>query len=149
MSDVNQKIMERSSGNRVLNPDEQRYYLGTFQERVLITINIEDVNNEKILGLFSTALDKEIELINPIKVKISSRISEEKQMAFMTTAKNKGLSATIIEEKQATSPFGVIIFTDHAINRSETDLIALTEDDTDHTILNKPKKGFFNRLFGK
>ncbi|MGT2833666.1 DUF1694 domain-containing protein [Streptococcus halotolerans] len=151
MTDVNQKIMERSAGGLVLNPDEQRYYLGTFKERVLATISIEDVSAKNILSLFKTALDKEIKDKKSVKVKISSQISEENQMIFLKTAKEKNLSATIIEEKITTSPFGVVIYTDHAVDRQETNLLTLF--DSSVTAKNskdsKVKKSIFKRIFGK
>ncbi|MDY4761588.1 DUF1694 domain-containing protein [Streptococcus thoraltensis] len=151
MSDVNQKIMERSSGNLVINPDEQRYYLGTFQERVLATIKIEDVSAKDILSLFKATLNKEIKDEETVKVKISSQISEETQMAFLKTAKEKNLSATIIEEKLSTSPFGIVIYTDHAVNRQETNLLMLSDSTMrDKESKNsKSKKNIFKRIFGK
>ncbi|MFU2164547.1 DUF1694 domain-containing protein [Streptococcus pluranimalium] len=149
MSDLNQKIVERAAGNRVLNPDEQRYYLGTFGERVLVSIKLEDMTHKKILELFSTALNKEMIANNALKVIISSKVNDDKQLTLLKIAKDSGISATIIDDKQSTSPFGVIILTDHAVNRSETDLLTLLEEKSTEPETKNPKKSFFKRLLGK
>lgn len=147
MSDVNQKIMERAAGNRILNPDEQRYYLGTFRERVLVTIPSEAIYNKAILSLFSKALDDLTKEISPVKVAISSQISSERQIALLTSTKQKGLAATIIDDKTSNSPYSVVIYTDHAINREETNLLSLFQRETE-TKQNKRQKGFLKHLFG-
>lgn len=147
MSDINQKIMERAAGNRLLNPDEQRYYLGTFRERVLVTISNQDIYNKSILSLFSKALDNLTKEVSPVKVAISSQISSERQIALLTSAKKKGLAATIIDDKISNSPYSAVIYTDHAINREETDLLSLFQNETE-TTKNKRQRGFLRRLFG-
>lgn len=72
-------------------------------------------------------------------------------MAFLKTAKEKNLSATIIEEKLSTSPFGIVIYTDHAVNRQETNLLMLSDSTMrDKESKNsKSKKNIFKRIFGK
>lgn len=37
MTDINKVIMEKAQGGAKLNPDEQRKFLGTFEERVLVS----------------------------------------------------------------------------------------------------------------
>ena len=41
MTDINKVIMEKAQGGAKLNPDEQRKFLGTFEERVLASCSIE------------------------------------------------------------------------------------------------------------
>ena len=147
MTDVNQKIMERASGNRVLNPDEQRRYLGTFKERVLVTITNDDIYNQNILPLFSQALDETQREVQPVKVTISSKIASDRQIALLTAAKQRGLAATIMDNKDSNSPYSVVIYTDHAVNRPETDILALFHQEAKETE-SKPSKGFLKRLFG-
>ena len=41
MTDINKVIMEKAQGGAKLNPDEQRKFLGTFEERVLVSCSID------------------------------------------------------------------------------------------------------------
>ena len=48
MTDINKVIMEKAQGGVKLNPDEQRRFLGTFEERVLASCSIEQANETLI-----------------------------------------------------------------------------------------------------
>ncbi|MFU2204671.1 DUF1694 domain-containing protein [Streptococcus hyovaginalis] len=148
MTDINQTILERSSGNKVLNPDEQRYYLGTFKERVLVTVQIKDLNNENTLTLLDQAIQSELKQNDSLKMTIASEIPLEKQMAYMKNAKANHIPSSIIQNKITTSPFAIVLATDHAVNREETDLFKVFHLENQQTE-NAPKKNFLKRLFGK
>ena len=54
MTDINKTIMEKSQGGLKLNPDEQRKFLGTFEERVVAECSIDGL----IVLLSTTTLKK-------------------------------------------------------------------------------------------
>ncbi|MFX3960301.1 DUF1694 domain-containing protein, partial [Streptococcus suis] len=39
MTDLQKTILQKASGESRLDPDQQRLYMGTFRERVLLTIS--------------------------------------------------------------------------------------------------------------
>ena len=122
MTDVSKQILEKAHGGLKLNPDEQRRFLGTFEERVLGYADLETANDDKFQkGYVSilVSLKKETE---PLFVKISPRVVFEKQVYYLKQAKDADCQATIVSEDHNSSPFGLIIHSDAPVQISEKDL---------------------------
>ena len=58
MTDLNNIIMEKSQGNAKLNPDEQRKFLETFEERVIAYCSISDANSSLLKQHFKEIVEK-------------------------------------------------------------------------------------------
>ena len=122
MTDVSKQILEKAHGGLKLNPDEQRRFLGTFEERVLGYADLETANDDKFQkGYVSilVSLKKETE---PLFVKISPRVVFEKQVYYLKQAKDADCQATIVSEEHNSSPFGLVIHSDVPVQTSEKDL---------------------------
>ena len=122
MTDVSKQILEKAHGGLKLNPDEQRRFLGTFEERVLGYADLETANDDKFQkGYVSilVSLKKETE---PLFVKISPRVVFEKQVYYLKQAKDADCQATIVSEDHNSSPFGLVIHSDVPVQTSEKDL---------------------------
>ena len=122
MTDVSKQILEKANGGLKLNPDEQRRFLGTFEERVLGYANLETANDDKFQkGYVSilVSLKKETE---PLFVKISPQVVFEKQVYYLKQAKDADCQATIVSEDHNSSPFGLIIHSDAPVQINEKDL---------------------------
>ena len=122
MTDVSKQILEKAHGVLKLNPDEQRRFLGTFEERVLGYADLETANDDKFQkGYISilVSLKKEIE---PLFVKISPQVVFEKQVYYLKQAKDADFQATIVSEDHNSSPFGLIIHSDAPVQINEKDL---------------------------
>ena len=122
MTDVSKQILEKANGGLKLNPDEQRRFLGTFEERVLGYADLETANDDKFQkGYVSilVSLKKETE---PLFVKISPRVVFEKQVYYLKQAKDADCQATIVSEDHNSSPFGLIIHSDAPVQINEKDL---------------------------
>ena len=122
MTDVSKQILEKAHGGLKLNPDEQRRFLGTFEERVLGYADLETANDDKFQkGYVSilVSLKKETE---PLFVKISPRVVFEKQVYYLKQAKDADCQATIVSEDHNSSPFGLIIHSDAPVQINEKDL---------------------------
>ena len=122
MTDVSKQILEKAHGVLKLNPDEQRRFLGTFEERVLGYANLETANDDKFQkGYVSilVSLKKETE---PLFVKISPQVVFEKQVYYLKQAKDADCQATIVSEDHNSSPFGLIIHSDAPVQINEKDL---------------------------
>ena len=48
MTDLSKQLLEKAHGGAKLNPDEQRRYLGTFEERVLGHADIDTANSPQL-----------------------------------------------------------------------------------------------------
>lgn len=69
---------------------------------------------------------------------------------IMKLAQQNALSATIVDEKGAVSPFALIIHSDHAITKEETNLKAILDKPSDNKPAEQTKtkgKSLWQRLF--
>ena len=122
MSDVSKQILEKAHGGLKLNPDEQRRFLGTFEERVLGYAELATANDDKFQKGFLTILETLKKGTEPLFVKISPQVEFEKQVYYLKNAKDSDCQATIVSEDHNSSPFGLVIHSDVPVQTSEKDL---------------------------
>ena len=122
MTDVSKQILEKAHGGLKLNPDEQRRFLGTFEERVLGYAELATANDDKFQKAFLTILETFKKETEPLFVKISPQVVFEKQVYYLKQAKDADCQATIVSEDHNSSPFGLVIHRDVPVQTSEKDL---------------------------
>ena len=122
MTDVSKQILEKANGGLKLNPDEQRRFLGTFEERVLGYAELSTANDDKFQKVFLTILECLKKETEPLFVKISPQVEFEKQVFYLKHAKDSDCQATIVSEDHNSSPFGLVIHSDVPVQTSEKDL---------------------------
>ena len=122
MTDVSKKILEKANGGLKLNPDEQRRFLGTFEERVLGYAELATANDDKLQKGFLTILETFKKETEPLFVKISPQVEFDKQVFYLKHAKDSDCQATIVSEDHNSSPFGLVIHSDVPVQTSEKDL---------------------------
>ena len=122
MTDVSKQILEKAHGGLKLNPDEQRRFLGTFEERVLGYAELATANDDKFQKGFLTILETLKKETEPLFVKISPQLVFEKQVYYLKQAKDADCQATIVSEDHNSSPFGLVIHSDVPVQTSEKDL---------------------------
>ena len=122
MTDVSKQILEKANGGLKLNPDEQRRFLGTFEERVLGYAELSTANDDKFQKVFLTILECLKKETEPLFVKISPQVEFDKQVFYLKHAKDSDCQATIVSEDHNSSPFGLVIHSDVPVQTSEKDL---------------------------
>ena len=122
MTDISKQILEKAHGGLKLNPDEQRRFLGTFEERVLGYAELATANEDKFQKAFLTILETFKKETEPLFVKISPQVEFEKQVYYLKNAKDSDCQATIVSEDHNSSPFGLVIHSDVPVQTSEKDL---------------------------
>ena len=122
MTDVSKQILEKAHGGLKLNPDEQRRFLGTFEERVLGYANLETANDDKFQEGFLNILECLKKETEPLFIKISPQVEFEKQVYYLKQSKDTDCQATIVSEDHNSSPFGLVIHSDAPVQTSEKDL---------------------------
>ena len=122
MTDVSKQILEKANGGLKLNPDEQRRFLGTFEERVLGYAELATANDDKFQKAFLTILETFKKETEPLFVKISPQVEFDKQVFYLKHAKDDNCQATIVSEDHNSSPFGLVIHSDVPVQTSEKDL---------------------------
>ena len=149
MTDLQKTILQKASGENRLDPDQQRLYMGTFRERVLLTLSFSEATSKDFQGHFS-AICKELKDKYPqLFLKISPNLSDSLQISLMKEAQAVQITTTIVDEKLAASQFALLFHTDHTVDLENISL--------DHTFPNllkeaptkkAEKKGFWQKLFG-
>ncbi len=122
MTDLSKQLLEKAHGGPKLNPDEQRRFLGTFEERVLGYADIETANSLQLQKGFLTILENFQEKAEVLFVKISPNIEFDKQVFYLKQAKESNCQATIVSDDHITSPFGLVIHTNEPVQVDEKDL---------------------------
>ena len=122
MTDISKQILEKANGGLKLNPDEQRRFLGTFEERVLGYADLETADDDKFQKGFLTILETFKKETEPLFVKISPQVEFDKQVFYLKHAKDDNCQATIVSEDHNSSPFGLVIHSDVPVQTSEKDL---------------------------
>ena len=122
MTDLSKQLLEKAHGGPKLNPDEQRRYLGTFEERVLGYADIETANSLQLQKGFLTILENFQEKTEVLFVKISPNIEFDKQVFYLKQAKESNCQATIVSDDHITSPFGLVIHTNEPVQVDEKNL---------------------------
>ena len=122
MTDVSKQILEKANGGLKLNPDEQRRFLGTFEERVLGYADIETADDDKFINGFLTIIETFKKETQPLFVKISPQVEFDKQVFYLKQSKDADCQATIVSEDHNSSPFGLVIHSDALVQTSEKDL---------------------------
>ena len=80
MTDVSKQILEKANGGLKLNPDEQRRFLGTFEERVLGYAVLEIADDDNLKNGFLTIIETFKKETQPLFVKISPQVEFDKQV---------------------------------------------------------------------
>ena len=122
MTDVSKQILEKANGGIKLNPDEQRRFLGTFEERVLGYADLETADDDNFQKAFLTILETFKKETEPLFVKISPQVEFDKQVFYLKHAKDDNCQATIVSEVHNSSPFGMVIHSDSPVQTQEKDL---------------------------
>lgn len=145
---LEQTILEKASGERRFNPDQHRLYLGTLAERVILSVSLADASNPAIQNNFPTILES-LQANHPdLQVKLSDLLDQKVSMTYLKTAQDLGITATIVAEDKAQSPYGIIVHGQEAVDIADPDvnkvfaqLLAPKEEKND-------KKSFWKKLFG-
>ncbi|HFQ3425432.1 TPA: DUF1694 domain-containing protein [Streptococcus equi subsp. zooepidemicus] len=150
MDSLDTRLLKGASGENRFDPDQQRYYLGTYAERIVLALPLTEVDHEKAKGYITAQLPHLKEAYFPLSFKLSSEFGSAYQMYYMKLAQQNALSATIVDEKGAVSPFALIIHSDHAITKEETNLKAILDKLSNSKPAGQTKakgKSLWQRLF--
>ena len=148
MTDLSKQLLEKAHGGPKLNPDEQRRFLGTFEERVLGYADVETANSLQLQKGFLTILENFQEKTESLFVKISPNIEFDKQVFYLKQAKESNCQATIVSDDHITSPFGLVIHTNEPVQVDEKDLRLAFSNLWEEKKTEIPKKSIWKKWLG-
>ncbi|AUA18793.1 DUF1694 domain-containing protein [Streptococcus suis] len=150
MTDLHTTILQKASGETRINPDEQRLYMGTYRERVVLLLTFEDLANELVISAFDTICQKLANSYSPLFLKLSPALSDKQQISLLKIAQSFGITTAIIDEKIGQSPYALVFHTNHAVDNEEVSLESIFPN-----LISKPeekkedaKPSFWKKLFG-
>ncbi|MGT2929638.1 DUF1694 domain-containing protein [Streptococcus dentasini] len=147
MDNLEKKLRTAASGETRINPDEMRQYLGTFRERILLTVDKNMGNRDDVKTAFPKILASLKSQYSTVKVKSCPNLTQSNQLLYMKMAQEAGVSFTNVNEK-GIHPFDLIVHTDKAVNQEETDIFKVFSSyfETKQAAPDA-SKGFWKRLF--
>ena len=148
MTDVSTQILEKANGGLKLNPDEQRRFLGTFEERVLGYADLETADDDKFKNGFLTIIETFRKETQPLFVKISPQVEFDKQVFYLKQSKDADCQATIVSEDHNSSPFGLVIHSDAPVQINEKDLKKAFPDLWQEKEMTKTPTSLWKKWFG-
>ncbi|KXT99591.1 hypothetical protein SORDD30_00548 [Streptococcus oralis] len=148
MTDLSKQLLEKAHGEPKINPDEQRRYLGTFEERVLGYADVETANSLQLQKGFLTILEHFQEKTETLFVKISPTIEFDKQVFYLKQAKESNCQATIVSDDHITSPYGLVVHTNEPVQVDEKDLRLAFSNLWEEKKAEAPKKSIWKKWFG-
>ncbi|MGT2715770.1 DUF1694 domain-containing protein [Streptococcus respiraculi] len=149
MKDINDLIMQQAAGGLKINPDEQRTFLNTFEERVIGLCSIEEANSQLLADHFKKILGQITHDYKPVLVKISPFMDSQKQIFYLKAAQELGCEATIVAEDCA-AIFGLVIHTDCPSQVENQELTTQFAEILYPTPAKTVKKSsFWEKLFGQ
>lgn len=116
--DINERLQNEQlgGGQPQINPDEQRRYLGTFRERVIVAVKASQVSQSNIQAQFEAALKAQ-----PIgKILINQDVAGASFAAYVAIASRTNHPFTLLSHVATTStqddPIAVLLAADTAVN---------------------------------
>jgi len=151
MTSLEDKVFQCASGEKRLNPDELRQYFGTYAERVVLAVLLENAENKIVIDHFPKILKDLLAIYPNLSLKLSPKLADQIQFTYIKAAQALNISATIVDEAKAHSPYGIVVHSDKAENLDKILFSELYPDilapkQTEQIV---EKRGFFTKLFGK
>lgn len=121
---IDKKLLEAAAGEHRFNPDQQRLYLGTLAERVILSVILDDATNVTIQQAFPKILLDLHTKYPDLRMKLSASLNQQTCLFFLKAAQEQGIPGTIIDEEKAKSPYGIIVHAQEAVTIPNTDIRA-------------------------
>ncbi|MCH4056786.1 YueI family protein [Lapidilactobacillus gannanensis] len=149
-TDVNNRLNNAMYGTPQTLPDQRRQFLGSLRERVLLELDVQDLNNPRALDLFQQHLDdyrdtKQSALIN-------GKINHDLIGPYLKILAQQNFPFTLVNKPETpTEPKSpaILIVNEAAVNHETVNLLQLHPLAVKKDLPKKEKpekKGFFHHL---
>lgn len=147
-SAVDQRLQNAVYGTPKINPDEQRRYLGTFRERVCLTISVEQLRQHD----WSPALKKELQKGIGTQVFLNGNLDDDELHPYMQAVVQEHASFTLkTDPEYRTDPdkLAVVVAAKTAVYQTPVDVVKRYPDliKTANPSKTTETPSFWKRLF--
>lgn len=88
MTSLENKVLQCASGEKRLNPDELRQYFGTYAERVVLAVLLENAEKKTVIDHFPQIL-KDLQAVYPnLSLKLSPKLADQIQFTYIKLLKH-------------------------------------------------------------
>lgn len=145
---IEEKLEQGLYGKPQLKPDEQKKYLGTFRERVILIITNQDANQDVYQKQFSKKLTENMNQSTQLLMKINDSLDDTTKMKFIKLASELKITSTIITENISIAPDGcaVVVHSKQAENIDIIDVHQMLDDTTNENNEPVKKRNFFSKI---
>ncbi|KRN53492.1 hypothetical protein IV84_GL000294 [Pediococcus damnosus] len=137
-NDVNTRLQDAALGTPKLNPDEQRKYLGTFRERVAVTMSVSQLKSNQYQDTFIQELKKHPDY----QLFINGNVGQELIGPYMKAASQISLKFTIKTDDiytTADQSLALVLASKESINVQDIDISHFQSSKTPTSNQEKPK----------
>lgn len=148
-TNVDSRLQSAIHGTPKINPDEQRKYLGTFRERVVLTMTVAQIKNNQYRDDFI----REMKANSDKSLLINGNLSQNLIGPYMKAASQFSIQFTIKTDSiYATNDkdLALVLTAKQAMNRDNIDIENYVNKETNSkeqkpkSLLDKLKDGFLN-----
>ncbi|WP_099222303.1 YueI family protein [Listeria costaricensis] len=129
-------------GNLEVNPAEQKKYLGTFRERVIVAMTREEVLGKKLLP----SLEEKIKAHPQAKMLLNGELGYPNLRPYITLAETYKLPFSIVSRETGDTDIYLVLASQSEVNQNDIHLHPLENTDTKDPepthLLDKIKKLF-------
>lgn len=144
---LQQRMDQAAAGTPLVNPDEQRKYLGTFRERCYVSMTIGQMKQIKNQALLIKALDKYPEA----SILMNGCLSTTIQATYMQIASKQHIQFKIVTTPGTCEDetIGLLVVSEQAVHQEVIDIEALFAIKKVVPEIKKKtaKKGFWSKFF--
>lgn len=149
-NDVNERLTSAITGTPQTLPDQRRQFLGSLRERVLLAIQVKDLDNSRTFRTFETHLKD----FTDQTALINGKVDHSKMGPYLQLLAQENFAFTLVnkpETPEEPDSYALLIVSRTAVDQETINLLDIypaATDTTTQSTTNKPeKKGFFSRLF--
>lgn len=146
MADELQKHLDKGMyGAPLVNPEEQRKYMGTFRERCYLSMTLSQMKDKEN----KEDLRKELTTTTDAQVLMNGKLPAALQAEYIQLLTKAGVKFTIVNDFVATDPdsLGLLVVAKEAVNEPVIDIEEKYPDTPEKTPEPPKKAGFFKKLF--
>ncbi|MGV0167725.1 YueI family protein [Furfurilactobacillus sp. WILCCON 0119] len=146
--DPNQRLSNAMYGTPKINPDEQRHYLGTFRERVALSMTVAQLESGDYLTALGTDLEQRDEATHTIF--LNGNLGQEALGPYIRLATMHAVAFTIKNDPQyktAPTDLALVIAAKKAIDVDPIDIALKYPAATTQSQAPSSQPSFWHRLF--
>ncbi|MDR2465004.1 MAG: YueI family protein [Streptococcaceae bacterium] len=148
--EIDKRIQVGIHGKPQIKQHELERFLGTYKERVYLTMTAEEMREEKYQAAYKTFI---LALDDPdATVHVHAEVEQDIRSLFTKMTTEVGLVLTFYSNSKeiVEGQFGLVICSKHDVLAEKTDIADLfPTQQVETTVEKKEPKGFFNKLFKK